>query len=217
MAATDSSFDIVSRVDLPELENAVNQARKEIDNRFDFKGTGSRLEGGSDSVSVYSSDEYHLKSIIEVLESKLVRRGVPLKALAWDRITDGPKGSVRREAKILQGIDQELYDCAYVEGANKGKILFFITIPLMKPIILFSLILSFIGGIQIFDEPYILLPWTGPLGGTNYAGLVLARYLHYRAFSRWHFGYGSAIAYCIVFLIALLSALNTRLFRSEKP
>jgi ABC-type sugar transport system permease subunit len=117
----------------------------------------------------------------------------------------------------LQGIDQELYDCAHVEGANKAKILFSITVPMMKPIILFSLILSFIGGIQIFDEPYILLPWTGPLGGTNYAGLVLARYLHFRAFSRWHFGYGAAIAYFIVFLIAFLSALNTRLFGSEKP
>jgi hypothetical protein len=107
VAASDSSFDVVSKVDLPELDNAINQARKEIDNRFDFKGTGSRIEGGKDSVVVYSSDEFHLKSIIEVLESRLVRRGVPLKALAWDTLADGPKGSVKREAKVLQGIDQD--------------------------------------------------------------------------------------------------------------
>lgn len=115
----------------------------------------------------------------------------------------------------LQGIDHELYDCACVEGAGKGRVLVSITVPLMKPIILFSLILSFIGGIQIFDEPYILLPAVGPLGGTNYAGLVLARYLYYQSFNRWNFGYGSAIAYVIVFLILLLSLIHSRLLRTE--
>lgn len=107
MAAQSYSFDIVSKVNLNELENALNQARKEIDNRFDFKGTGSRIEGGKDGIVAFSSDEYHLKAMTEVLETRLIRREVPLKALSWQAITDGPKGTVKREAKILQGIDQD--------------------------------------------------------------------------------------------------------------
>jgi cyclic-di-GMP-binding protein len=107
MAATDSSFDIVSKVDLPELENALNQARKEVDNRFDFKGTGSRIESGKDTLTAYSADEFHLQSMLEVLETRLVRREVPLKAISWGMVTDGPKGTVKREASILQGIDTD--------------------------------------------------------------------------------------------------------------
>lgn len=107
MAASDSSFDIVSKVDVPELDNALNQARKEIDNRFDFKGSGSRIESGKDTVTVFSSDEFHMKSMLDVIESKLVRRDVPLKAVDWGPMTDGPKGTVKREARILQGIDTD--------------------------------------------------------------------------------------------------------------
>lgn len=107
MATGNYSFDIVSKVDTNELENALNRARKEIDNRFDFKGTGSRIEGGQDAISASSADEFHLKSMIDVLETRLIRREVPLKALSWQPITNGPKGTVKREAKILQGIDQD--------------------------------------------------------------------------------------------------------------
>jgi cyclic-di-GMP-binding protein len=107
LAATDNSFDVVSKVNLPELDNALNQARKEIDNRFDFKGSGSRIEGGKDTITLYSSDDYHLQAMLEVLETRLVRREVPLKAIDWAPVTDGPKGTVKREAKILQGIDTD--------------------------------------------------------------------------------------------------------------
>lgn len=107
MAVQDFSFDIVSKVDMPELQNAVNQARKEIDNRFDFKGTGSRIEAGKDSLAVFSSDEFHLKQMLEVIENHLTRRKVPLKAVSWGPVADGPKGTVKREAKVLQGIDQD--------------------------------------------------------------------------------------------------------------
>jgi uncharacterized protein YajQ (UPF0234 family) len=107
LAATDNSFDVVSKVNLPELDNALNQARKEIDNRFDFKGSGSRIEGGKDTITLYSSDDYHLQAMLEVLETRLVRREVPLKAIDWAPVTDGPKGTVKREAKVLQGIDTD--------------------------------------------------------------------------------------------------------------
>jgi hypothetical protein len=107
LSAAENSFDVVSKVDLPELENALNQARREIDNRFDFKGSGSRVESGKDVITLFSSDEYHLRAMLEVIETRLTRREVPLKAIAWAPITDGPKGTVKREAKVLQGIDQD--------------------------------------------------------------------------------------------------------------
>ena len=107
MAAQQHSFDIVSKVNLQELDNALNQARRETDNRFDFKGTGSRIEGGGEGISIFSSDEFHLMAMIDVIEARLVRREVPLEALAWGPITDGPKGTVKREAQILQGIDAD--------------------------------------------------------------------------------------------------------------
>jgi len=102
-----NSFDIVSKVNMQELDNALNQARKEIDNRFDFKGTGSRIEGGKDNLVIFSSDEFHLKAMIDVIETRLVRREVPLEALDWRPITDGPKGTVKREARVLEGIDSD--------------------------------------------------------------------------------------------------------------
>lgn len=107
MASSDSSFDIVSKVDLPELDNALNQSRKEIDNRYDFKGSGSRIESGKGTVTLYSSDDFHLKSMVDVIEVRLTRRQVPLKAVAWGPVQDGPKGTVKCEAKILQGIDTD--------------------------------------------------------------------------------------------------------------
>lgn len=107
MAAGGNSFDIVSKVELPELDNALNQARKEIDNRFDFKGTGSRIEGGHETITVFSADEFHLQSMLDVIETRLIRREVPVKAVFWGPVQPGPKGSVKREARVLQGIDQD--------------------------------------------------------------------------------------------------------------
>jgi uncharacterized protein YajQ (UPF0234 family) len=107
MAVQQHSFDIVSKVNLQELDNALNQARREIDTRFDFKGTGSRIEGGKDRLMISSSDEFHLRAMIDVIEARLVKREVPLEAVSWEPIADGPKGTLKREAKILQGIDAD--------------------------------------------------------------------------------------------------------------
>ena len=107
MASQANSFDIVSKVKRPELDNALNQARREIDNRFDFKGTGSRIESDNEGLTVFSSDEYHLRAMIEVIETRLTRRKVPLKAISWKAIDDGPKGTVKREAAVLEGIDAD--------------------------------------------------------------------------------------------------------------
>jgi cellobiose transport system permease protein len=116
----------------------------------------------------------------------------------------------------LQGIDSELYDAAKVDGANQVQIFRYIALPLLKPVILFSLILSFVGGITIFDEPY-LLTWMRTLGGTNYAGLTLSYYLYNEGFTRGHLGYASALAYVICAIILILSVVNMKFFgqRSE--
>jgi len=113
----------------------------------------------------------------------------------------------------MQGIDRELYECAAVEGANKAQILGRITIPLMKPVILYTLVLSFIGGMQIFDEPFILTGASyGYIGGTNQAGLTLATQLYEIGFRTGNMGTASALAYTIMAIIAVLSTFSIRLF-----
>ncbi|WP_300267454.1 YajQ family cyclic di-GMP-binding protein [Microbacterium sp.] len=77
----DSSFDIVSKVDHQEAENAVNQARKEIDQRYDFKGTGSSVEWSGESILIKSSTEERAKAVLDVLQTKLIKRGISLKSL----------------------------------------------------------------------------------------------------------------------------------------
>lgn len=111
----------------------------------------------------------------------------------------------------LQGIDPELYDAARIDGAGYPQIFRYISLPLLKPVILFTLILSFVGGITIFDEPY-LLTWMRSLGGTNYAGLTMSLYLYDQAFQRGHLGYASSIAYVVCAIIIILSAVNMKLF-----
>ena len=82
MASNDSSFDIVSKVDRQEVDNALNQAAKEVANRFDFKGTGASIRWSGDEVALEANGEERVKAIWEVFQSKLVKRGVSLKALS---------------------------------------------------------------------------------------------------------------------------------------
>jgi cyclic-di-GMP-binding protein len=105
--AQDFSFDVVSRVDMQELKNAVDQTRREIGTRFDFKNSVSNVTLEEASLKLVSDDEYRLKALIEVLEGKLVRRGVSLKALEWGKVEPAAKGTVRQEVKVRQGIDAD--------------------------------------------------------------------------------------------------------------
>ena len=83
--ATDNSFDIVSKIDLQEVNNAIQQALKEVHTRFDLKDRQSEIElEGKDAINMSSADEYKLKAVTEILQSKLVKRGVPLKGLTGD-------------------------------------------------------------------------------------------------------------------------------------
>jgi cyclic-di-GMP-binding protein len=101
------SFDVVSEVDLAEVTNAVDQARREIVTRFDFKNTGTSLEQDEDLVEFRSSTESRLKAAVDVFKDKCVRRQVPLKALAEGPILPAAKGTYRQNVNIRRGIDED--------------------------------------------------------------------------------------------------------------
>ena len=109
--AKESSFDVVSEVDLQEVRNAVDQAKREIGQRFDFKGTGSEIElteeGGKPSIVVRSNTEQKVKDVVKVLEEKLVKRKVALKALERGQIQPAAGGTARQTLGINQGISSE--------------------------------------------------------------------------------------------------------------
>ncbi|QUV84621.1 YajQ family cyclic di-GMP-binding protein [Chloracidobacterium aggregatum] len=105
--AKDNSFDIVSQVDLAEVTNAINQAMKEIGQRFDFKGSQSQIELEGRDIVLVSDDEYKLKSVVDILESKLIKRNVPLKALSYGKIEPAAGGTVRQRVTLQQGIPTE--------------------------------------------------------------------------------------------------------------
>jgi uncharacterized protein YajQ (UPF0234 family) len=98
------TFDVVSEVDSHEVRNAVDQARREVGTRFDFKNTGSDLELADNQIQLRSATEDRLKALVQVLEEKMVRRSVSLKALSYGRVEEGAKGSVRQTVTIQAGI-----------------------------------------------------------------------------------------------------------------
>lgn len=107
MAET-SSFDVVSKIDIQEVKNAVEQTMKEVRQRFDLKGSKSeiRLEEEKELI-VTSEDEYKLKAVLDVLQTKLVKRNVSLKALVYEKIEKALGGTVRQKITLQQGIPSE--------------------------------------------------------------------------------------------------------------
>src|SRR5687767_608499 len=105
--AQDASFDIVSKVDMQEVTNAVHQAQKEIEQRFDLKGTGSDLTLEKETVTLKAPDEMKLRNVLDVLESKLVKRNISLKALEYGKIESALGGAVRQVVTLKQGISKE--------------------------------------------------------------------------------------------------------------
>jgi uncharacterized protein YajQ (UPF0234 family) len=106
--AADNSFDVVSKVELQEVKNAIDQASKEINARFDLKNTKSSITlDGTETLQLASQDEYTLKSVIEILSQKLVKRGVSLKNLEYEKVEPAASSSVRQKIKLKQGIASE--------------------------------------------------------------------------------------------------------------
>ena len=102
----DNSFDIVSKIELPEVSNAVQQAMKEIQQRFDLKDSHSSIELNEkdNKILLQSTDEFKLKAVIDMLQAKLVKRKVPLKGLAYGTVTPAAGSTVRQEITLQQGI-----------------------------------------------------------------------------------------------------------------
>jgi cyclic-di-GMP-binding protein len=104
----ENSFDIVSKIDLQEVGNAIQQSLKEIHTRFDLKDSRSNIElEGKDAIVLHSADEYKLKSVNDVFQQKLVKRGVPLKGLTYTAIEPAAGGSVKQRITMQQGIPIE--------------------------------------------------------------------------------------------------------------
>ncbi len=106
--AKDSSFDVVSQVDMQEMDNAVNQVKKEIDQRYDFRGSNASIELGEKEVKIAAEDEYKLGAIIDMLRQKMAKRGLCLRCLEPGKIEPAAKGTVRQELAIKQGISKEV-------------------------------------------------------------------------------------------------------------
>jgi uncharacterized protein YajQ (UPF0234 family) len=103
----ESSFDVVSSVDLQEVKNAIAQAMKEITTRFDLKGSGSAVSLQGEELELVSSDEFKLKQITDILETRLVKRAVPLKALSYGTIEKALGGTVRQKVALQKGIPSD--------------------------------------------------------------------------------------------------------------
>jgi uncharacterized protein YajQ (UPF0234 family) len=103
--ASDNSFDVVSKVEIQEVKNAIDQASKEVNARFDLKDSKSKIElEGTDTIQLASQDDYKLKAVIEILSQKLVKRGISLKNLEYEKVEAASNSSVRQKIKLKQGI-----------------------------------------------------------------------------------------------------------------
>src|SRR3954469_18208562 len=105
----DNSFDVVSKIEMPEVVNAIQQAQKEIHQRYDLKDSKSNIElkEKDNKIQLASADEFKLRAVIDILQSKLVKRGVPLKGLSFGEIIPASGSTVRQEITLQQGIPIE--------------------------------------------------------------------------------------------------------------
>jgi len=103
--AADQSFDVVSKVEIQEVKNAIDQATKEVNARFDLKNSKSTIAlEGEDTIQLASQDEYTIKAVTDILQQKLVKRSVSLKNLEYEKIEPAAGSSVRQKIKLKQGI-----------------------------------------------------------------------------------------------------------------
>lgn len=105
--ANSYSFDVVSEVNMQEVDNAVNQTLKEIGQRYDFKGSKTELELGDDEIKISSDDEFKLNAVVEILKAKFIKRGISPKALDLGKVEKASLGTARQIAKIVKGISKE--------------------------------------------------------------------------------------------------------------
>ena len=106
--AGDASFDVVSEFDRQELVNALDQTRREIGTRYDFKGVTAELDLGKDEITLLTDDEFRAKSVRDLLESKAIRRGLSLKIFDWGKIEPAGGNKVRQRIGLQRGLSEDL-------------------------------------------------------------------------------------------------------------
>jgi Uncharacterized protein conserved in bacteria len=106
--SAESSFDIVSKVDMQELNNAITQAERELETRFDFKGSKSSIKFEKEELIITSDDEFKLSNVIDILIAKMVKRGVPVKNLDYGKVEPASHSTVRQHIKLRTGIEQDV-------------------------------------------------------------------------------------------------------------
>lgn len=105
--AKENTFDIVSRVDMQEVRNSVDQAVRELRTRFDFKGSRSDIIFDGEEITLIGDDDFKLRNVVDILESRLVKRGINIKALRYGKIEPAAKDTVRQKLNLVQGVDKE--------------------------------------------------------------------------------------------------------------
>ena len=105
--ASESSFDVVSRIDQQELDNALNQARREIENRFDFKNSKTTIDWDDKKITVVSDDEMKMRNVLDVIQGKAVKRGIDIKAFDIGELEPAAGGTVRRIVTLRSGIPKD--------------------------------------------------------------------------------------------------------------
>lgn len=113
-----ASFDIVSKIDLQEVENGINQAKKEIANRFDFRGSNAEISWDKKSISFKAPDEYKMTAIKDILQTKLHRRGIDISSLNFSKIENVGGMMLKQDVELKQGIDRET--AKKISAAIKG-------------------------------------------------------------------------------------------------
>ena len=105
--ASDSSFDVVSKVDAQELENALNQARKEITGRFDFKNSIASIENTEKEITILADDEMKLKNVIDIVQSKAMKRSIDIKAFDYQKVEQASGSTLRQKVLLRSGIPKD--------------------------------------------------------------------------------------------------------------
>ena len=101
------SFDIVSELDLQEVDNAINQARKEVDGRYDFKGSNSEIQWDKKEITLLAEDDYKVEQMGSILQTKLHRRGIDIKAVKFEKVEPAGGRMLRQKVTLQQGIDRD--------------------------------------------------------------------------------------------------------------
>ncbi|PYM34552.1 MAG: YajQ family cyclic di-GMP-binding protein [Candidatus Rokuibacteriota bacterium] len=105
--AAENSFDIACKIDMQEVTNALDQARREIETRYDLKGSKNELTLDKTDITVAAADDMKLKAVVDILQSRLHKRGVPLKALTYGKVEEASGGALRQKISLQQGIPIE--------------------------------------------------------------------------------------------------------------